>query len=82
MNVGTNDANAGLVSFSYRCLTTDEYQLTHFQVDGAGRRLEALLNDLWSADGMSKTFVVVSSVIRRGDVKAEKNRKEINEQYK
>ncbi|KAL9572343.1 hypothetical protein ACKAV7_003544 [Fusarium commune] len=63
MNVGTNDANAGLV-------------------DGAGRRLEALLNDLWSADGMSKTFVVVSSVIRRGDVKAEKNRKEINEQYK
>ncbi|KAF5635566.1 integrin alpha n-terminal [Fusarium sp. NRRL 25303] len=51
-------------------------------VDGAGRRLEALLNDLWSADGMSKTYVVVSSVIRRDDVKAEKNRKEINEQYK
>jgi hypothetical protein len=31
---------------------------------------------------MSKTYVVVSSVIRRNDAKAESNRVEINEQYK
>jgi hypothetical protein len=31
---------------------------------------------------MSKTYVVVSSVIRRDDSKAESNCKEINEQYK
>ena len=52
------------------------------QVDGAGNRLEGLLNDLWNAEGMSKTYVVVSSVIRRNDAKAESNRKQINEQYK
>ncbi|EKJ76429.1 hypothetical protein FPSE_03428 [Fusarium pseudograminearum CS3096] len=52
------------------------------KVDGAGSRLEGLLNDLWSADGMSKTYVVVSSVIRRNDAQAESNRKQINEQYK
>ncbi|KAM0209842.1 hypothetical protein ACHAQD_011019 [Fusarium lateritium] len=63
MNVGTNDANQGLVS-------------------GAGSRMEALLNDLWGADGMSKTYVVISSVLRRNDAKAESNRKQINEQYK
>ncbi|KAK4198547.1 hypothetical protein QBC40DRAFT_308196 [Triangularia verruculosa] len=51
-------------------------------VDGASSRLEALLNDLWTADGMSKTYVVVSSVIRRSDVEAESNRLQINEQYK
>lgn len=51
-------------------------------MDGAGNRLEGLLNDLWSADDMSKTYVVVSSVIRRNDAKAESNRKQINEQYK
>jgi hypothetical protein len=51
-------------------------------VDGAGSRLEGLLGDLWGADGMSKTYVVVSSVIRRNDAKAESNRKQINEQYK
>ncbi|KAM0547793.1 hypothetical protein ACHAPJ_010254 [Fusarium lateritium] len=51
-------------------------------VDGASSRFEGLLNDLWSSDGMSKTFVVVSSVIRRKDAKAESNRKQINEQYK
>ncbi|RTE69040.1 hypothetical protein BHE90_016583 [Fusarium euwallaceae] len=62
MNVGTNDANQGLVN-------------------GAGSRLEALLNDIWAADDMSKTFVVVSSVLRRSDTKAESNRKQINEQY-
>ncbi|QPC77957.1 hypothetical protein HYE68_008709 [Fusarium pseudograminearum] len=50
------------------------------KVDGAGSRLEGLLNDLWSADGMSKTYVVVSSVIRRNDAQAESNRKQINEQ--
>ncbi|KAJ4007802.1 hypothetical protein NW766_009607 [Fusarium irregulare] len=52
------------------------------KVDGAGNRLEGLLNDLWNAEGMSKTYVVVSSVIRRNDAKAESNRKQINEQYK
>ncbi|KAM0433675.1 hypothetical protein ACHAQK_009109 [Fusarium lateritium] len=52
------------------------------KVDGAGDRLEGLLGDLWSADGMSSTYVVVSSVIRRNDAKAESNRKQINEQYK
>ncbi|RFN46103.1 integrin alpha n-terminal [Fusarium flagelliforme] len=52
------------------------------KVNGAGNRLEGLLNDLWNADGMSRTYVVVSSVIRRNDANAEKNRKEINEQYK
>jgi hypothetical protein len=31
---------------------------------------------------MSETYVVVSSVIRRRDAKAESNRKQINEQYK
>ncbi|GKU19782.1 unnamed protein product [Fusarium langsethiae] len=51
------------------------------KVEGAGDRLEGLLNDLWNADGMSKTYVVVSSVIRRNDATAEKNRKQINEQY-
>ncbi|OBS29554.1 hypothetical protein FPOA_03491 [Fusarium poae] len=51
------------------------------KVDGAGDRLEGLLNDLWNSDGMSKTYVVVSSVLRRNDATAEKNRKEINEQY-
>jgi hypothetical protein len=44
--------------------------------------MEALLNDLWGADGMSKTYVVISSVLRRNDAKAESNRKQINEQYK
>ncbi|KAK2669954.1 SGNH hydrolase superfamily [Fusarium oxysporum f. sp. vasinfectum] len=52
------------------------------KVDGASNRLEGLLNDLWNADGMSKTYVVVSSVLRRNDDKAESNRKQINEQYK
>ncbi|KAF4995624.1 hypothetical protein FGRMN_5016 [Fusarium graminum] len=52
------------------------------KVDGAGGRLEGLLNDLWGAEGMSRTYVVVSSVIRRTDAKAESNRKQINEQYK
>ncbi|KFY68955.1 hypothetical protein V496_00654 [Pseudogymnoascus sp. VKM F-4515 (FW-2607)] len=63
MNVGTNDANQGLVA-------------------GANTRMEALLNDLWAADGMSKTFVVISSVLRRDDSGAENNRKQINGQYK
>lgn len=44
--------------------------------------MEALLNDIWAADGMSKTFVVISSVLRRDDSGAENNRKQINEQYK
>jgi hypothetical protein len=51
-------------------------------VDGAGSRLEGLLGDLWGSEGMSKTYVVVSSVIRRKDAKAESNRLQINEQYK
>jgi hypothetical protein len=44
--------------------------------------MEGLLNDLWGADGMSNTYVVLSSVILRNDAGAEKNRKQINEQYK
>lgn len=52
------------------------------QVAGASNRMEGLLGDLWAADGMSKTFVVISSVLRRNDAQAENNRKQINEQYK
>ncbi|KAF5660854.1 integrin alpha n-terminal [Fusarium heterosporum] len=51
-------------------------------VNGASSRMEGLLDDLWGSDGMSNTYVVVSSVIRRNNAQAEQNRKEINEQYK
>ncbi|KAL2064102.1 hypothetical protein VTL71DRAFT_4596 [Oculimacula yallundae] len=49
---------------------------------GARNRMEGLLTDLWGANGMSKTFVVISSVLRRNDAQAERNRLDINEQYK
>jgi hypothetical protein len=44
--------------------------------------MEALLGDLWGANGMDKTYVVISSVLRRDDQQAERNRLNINEQYK
>lgn len=50
-----------------RDFTTFPSLLILFQVAGANTRMEALLNDLWAADGMSKTFVVISSVLRRDD---------------
>jgi len=44
--------------------------------------MEALLGDLWGANGMDKTYVVISSVLRRSDAQAETNRLTINTQYK
>ena len=48
--------------------------------NGAGSRMEALIRDLWAADGMQDTLVILSSVLPRTEQPGATNLISINAQ--
>ncbi|KAK6063962.1 killer toxin subunits alpha beta [Seiridium cupressi] len=51
-------------------------------IPNAGNRMESLMSDLWAADDMADTLIVLSTVLPNTNSVAETNRLIINQQYR
>ncbi|KAI0147783.1 hypothetical protein GGR57DRAFT_244744 [Xylariaceae sp. FL1272] len=51
-------------------------------IAGAGSRMESLITDLWAADGMQDSLVVLSTILPTTNEAGAKNRISVNQQYR